>query len=138
MVVWAVDALVALDGHLVLNYGKVYHFNNVVSLQRKCCEVAHRLVVVLEFDDELVVLVALNDFLNHRDVVGPTLVIFETVVEDVFNEVELYHPAIPYFKRSILFIFLDREEQERVDVAIFDSGACVHVLTGPGSKSDCF
>ena len=106
MVIWAVDALIALNSHLMLNYGKVNHFNDVVSLKRECCKVAHRLVIILKFDDKLVVLEALNDLLNHRDVVGPTLVIFETVIKHIFNEVELNHPAIAYFICAVLSVLL--------------------------------
>jgi hypothetical protein len=53
----------------MFEHSEVYHFNNEISLERKGCEVVDRFVVILKFDDELIVLEAFENLFNHANVV---------------------------------------------------------------------
>ena len=89
VIIRTIDSFRALNSFFMFDHCKIDHFYDVVSLQREGGEVAHRLQVVLELDDELVILKPFDHFLNHGNVVRVALMIFESVVQHVLHKIEL-------------------------------------------------
>jgi len=138
MIIWTVNSLIALHSLLVLYNSEIDHFNDVVTLERKGCEVTYRPIVILEFNYKLIVFETFNNFFDHRDVIWFAFVVFKSIVQYILNEIKLNHSTVTDLISTILSILLHREEQEWINMSIFNCSTCVHVLACPRSKSDCF
>jgi hypothetical protein len=78
VVVRVVDALVFEVQILDFIDSQIDGLNDEVSLERKACIVGHRFIVV-ELDEELIILEAFHDSLDHTEVVRSADVILESV-----------------------------------------------------------
>ena len=91
MVVWVVDAFVLHVQILDFINSQINGFNDEVALKRKACTVSEGLVVI-KLDEELVILETLYDSLDHREVIRPADMVFESVHHYIFHKVKLKHP----------------------------------------------